>query len=238
MEFDLQVDLFDLGFAVGLLVAVEDVDVPHRAVFGAEVLLHALVHAHLHLGVERVLLVHLRSLLALLLGRPSAAAEQEAGGQQDQDQQGDGGHAPAHRAAHMGVEGGRGPGLQAERLHVGAVLHLVAFVVVDERLVERQAPAAVHQVAFGPAQLIRHRALDPGTGPRLWANHINHLQVPLMPRLHLSREGGKTLAIDGSCLIVSDSKSNKVFKHPLFLFLRSTVQDLKYVHTLLLRCLS
>lgn len=96
MQFDLQVDLFDLGLAVGLLVAVEDVDVPHGAVFGAEVLLHTLVQAHLHLGVERILLVHFRRLLALLLRRPSAAAEQEAGGQQDQDQQGHGGHSPTH----------------------------------------------------------------------------------------------------------------------------------------------
>lgn len=75
VEFDLQIDLFDLGLAIGLLVAVEDVDVPHGAVFGAEVLLHTLVHTHLHLGVERILLVHFLSLLALLLGRPSAAAE-------------------------------------------------------------------------------------------------------------------------------------------------------------------
>ena len=59
MQFDLQVDLFDLGLAVGLLCAVEDVDVPHGAVFGAEVLLHTLVQAHLHLRVERILLVHL-----------------------------------------------------------------------------------------------------------------------------------------------------------------------------------
>lgn len=186
MEFDLQVDLLDLGLAARLLVAVEDVDVSHCAVFGAEVLLHTLVHAHLHLGVERILLVDFLSLLALLLGRPSAAAEQEAGGQQDQDQQGDGGHAPAHRAAHVGVEGGGGPGLQAERLHVGAVLHLVALVVVDQRLVQRQTPAAVHQVAFRTAQLIGDRALNPGAGPRLRADHINHLQVPLVPRLHLS----------------------------------------------------
>lgn len=76
MEFDLQVDLFDLGLAVGVLVAVEDVDVSHVALFGAEVLLHTLVQAHLHLGVERVLLVHFLGLLALLLGRPSAAADQ------------------------------------------------------------------------------------------------------------------------------------------------------------------
>lgn len=87
---------FDLGLAVGLLVAVEDVDVPHGAVLGAEVLLQALVHAHLHLGVERILLVHFRRLLAPLLGRPSAAAEQEAGGQQDQHQQGHGGYPPTH----------------------------------------------------------------------------------------------------------------------------------------------
>lgn len=186
MEFDLQVDLFDLGLAVGLLVAVEDVDVPHRAVFGAEVLLHTFVHAHLHLGVERILLVDFRCLLALLLGRPPAAAEQEAGGEQDQDQQGHGGYASAHRAAHVGVEGGRGTGLQVERLHVGAVLHLVALVVVDERLVESQPPAAIHQVAFGAAQLIGHRALDPRAGPRLRADHINDLQVPLVSRLHLS----------------------------------------------------
>lgn len=68
VEFDFQVDLFYLGFAVGVLVAVQDVDVSHRAVFGAEVLLHTLVHAHLHLGVERILLVHFLGLLALLLG--------------------------------------------------------------------------------------------------------------------------------------------------------------------------
>lgn len=185
VEFDLQVDLFDLGPAVGLLVAVEDVDVPHGAVFGAEVLLHTLVHAHLHLGVERILLVHFLSLLALLFGRPTAAAEQEAGGQQDQHQQGQGGYSPAHRAAHVGVKGGRGPRLQTERLHIGAVLHLVALVVVDQRLIQRQTPAAVNQVAFGAAQLIGHRALNPGAGPRLWADHINDLQVPLVPRLHL-----------------------------------------------------
>lgn len=185
MEFHLQVDLFDLGLAVGLLVAV-DVDVPHGAVFGAEVLLHALVQAHLHLGVERILLVHFGRLLVLLLGRSVAAAEQEAGGQQHQDQQGDGGHASAHRAAHVCVEGAGGPGLQAERLHVGAVLHLVALVVVDQRLVQGQTPAAVHQVAFRTAQLVGDRALDPGAGARLWTDHINDLQVPLMPRLHLS----------------------------------------------------
>lgn len=114
VQFDLQVDLLDLGFVAGLLVAVEDVDVSHRAVFGAEVLLHALVQAHFHLSVERILLVHFLSLLALLHGRSPAAAEQEAGGQQDQDQQGDGGHPPAHRAAHVCVEGGGGCGLQAE----------------------------------------------------------------------------------------------------------------------------
>ncbi len=144
VEFHLQVDLFHLGLAVGLLVAVEDVDVPHGAVLGAEVLLHTLVHAHLHLGVERVLLVHFLSLLGLLLGRTAAAAEQEAGGQQDQDQQGHCGHSSAHRAAHVGVKGGGGPCLQTERLHVGAVLHLVALVVIDQRLVQRQTPAAVH----------------------------------------------------------------------------------------------
>lgn len=193
VEFDLQVDLFDLGLAVGLLVAVEDVDVPHGAVFGAEVLLHTLVHAHLHLGVERILLVHFLSLFVLPLGRPPAAAEQEARGQQGQDQQGHSGHSPAHRAAHVGVKGGGGPGLQTERLHVGAVLHLVALVIVDQRFVQRQPPAAVHQVAFGAAQLIGHRALNPGAGPRLWADHINDLQVPLVPRLHLliSHQWGK-----------------------------------------------
>lgn len=114
MEFDLQVDLFDLGLAAGLLVAVQDVDVSHRAVRGAEVLLHALVHAYLHLGVQRILLVGFRCLLLALLGRASAAAEQEAGGQQDQDQQGDGGHTPTHRAAHVCVKSGGRPGLQAE----------------------------------------------------------------------------------------------------------------------------
>lgn len=155
MEFDLQVDLFDLGLAVGVLVAV-DVDVSDRAVFGAEVLLHTLVHAHLHLGVERILLQYFLSLLALPRCRAAAVAEQEADGQQDQDEQGDGRHAPAHRAAHVGIEGGGGPGLQAERLHVGAVLHLVALVVVDQRLVERQLPAAVHQVTFRAAQLVGH----------------------------------------------------------------------------------
>lgn len=156
VEFDLQVDLFDLGLAVGLLVAVEDVDVPHGAVFGAEVLLHTLVHAHLHLGVERILLVHFLSLFVLPLGRPPAAAEHEARGQQGQDQQGHSGYSTAHRAAHVGVKGGGGPSLQAERLHVGAVLHLVALVIVDQRLVQCQTPAAVHQVAFGAAQLIGH----------------------------------------------------------------------------------
>lgn len=165
MEFDLQVDLFDLGLAVGVLVAVEDVDVSHRAVFAAEVLLHALVHAHFHFSVERILLVHLLGLLALPLGRSSAAAEQEAGGEQDQDQQDDGGDPPAHRAAHVGVESSGGSGLQAQRLHVGAVLHLVALVVVDERLVERQPPAAIHQVTFGAAQGVGDGALDPGAGP-------------------------------------------------------------------------
>lgn len=96
MEFDFQVDLFDLRFAVGLLVAVEDVDVPHGAVFGAEVLLHTLVHAHLHLGVERILLIGFLSLLALLLRRPSATAEQEAGGQQNQHQQSQNRNSPSH----------------------------------------------------------------------------------------------------------------------------------------------
>lgn len=187
MEFDLQVDLFDLGLAVGLLVAVQDVDVSHRAVLGAEVLLHTLVHAHLHFGVERILLVDFWFLLlALLLGQPSAAAEQEAGGQQDQDQQGDGGHTSPHGAAHVSVKGGGGPGFQVERLHVGAVLYLISFVVVDERLVKRQPAAAIHQVTFRTAELIRHRALNPGVGPRLGADHINYLQVPLVPRLHLS----------------------------------------------------
>lgn len=165
MEFDLQVDLFHLGLAVGLLVAVQDVDVSHCAVFGAEVLLHALVHAHFHFSVERILLVDFLGLLALPLGRSLAAAEQEAGGEQDQDQQGDGGHPPAHRAAHVCVESGGGPGLQAQRLHVGAVLHLVALVVVDKRLVECQPPASIHQVPFGAAQLVGDRALNPGAGP-------------------------------------------------------------------------
>lgn len=68
VEFHFQVDLFDFGLTVGLLVAVEDVDVPHGAVFRAEVLLHTLVQAHLHLGVEWIFLVHFRSLLAPLLG--------------------------------------------------------------------------------------------------------------------------------------------------------------------------
>lgn len=86
----------------------------------------------------------------------------------------------------MGVKGGRGPGLQMERLHVGAVLHLVALVVVDQGLVQRQAPTAVHQVAFRAAQFIGHRALNPGARPRLWADHINYLQVPLVACLHLS----------------------------------------------------
>lgn len=132
MEFDLQVDLFDLGLAVGLLVAVEDIDVSHGAVFGAEVLLQTLVHAHLHLGVEWILLIHFLRLLALLLGRPLAAAEQEAGGQQDQRQQGNGGNSPAHRTAHMSIKGGRGPCHQLERLHIGAILDLVTLVVVDQ----------------------------------------------------------------------------------------------------------
>lgn len=95
----------------------------------------------------------------------------------------------------MGVEGGGGPGLQAERLHVGAVLHLVALVVVDQRLVQRQAPAAIHQVTFRTAQLICQRALNPGAGAGLRADDINDLQVPLVPRLYLSingeREGGR-----------------------------------------------
>ena len=56
----------------------------------------------------------------------------------------------------MGVKGGGGPGLQAERFHVGAVLHLVALIVIYQRLVQRQTPAAVYQVTFGAAQLIGH----------------------------------------------------------------------------------
>lgn len=191
MEFDFQVDLFDLGLAVGLLVAVEDVGVPHGAVFGAEVLLHALVHAHLHLGVERELLVRLLGLLTLLLRRALAAAEQEAGGQQDQHQQREDRDPASHRAPHVGVEGGCWFRLQTERLHVGAVLHLVALVVVDQGLVQGQAPVPVHQVPFGAAQLVGQRTLDPGAGPRLRADDVNDLQVPLMPRFHLSISEGE-----------------------------------------------
>jgi len=185
VDFDLQVDLLDLGL-------VQHVDVPHGALPAAELLLHALVQAHLHLGVERVLLGRRRR-RCFLRRLPPAAPRQEAGGeQQRQRQQDDGGHAPAHLATHVGVEGGgggrRGGGLQAERLHVGAVLHLVALVVVDQRLVQRQAAAAVHQVAPGAAQQVGggRRALDPGSGARLGADDVDHLQVPLVPRLHLS----------------------------------------------------
>lgn len=186
MEFDLQVDLFDLGPTIRLLVAVEDVEVPHIAVFGAEVLLQTLVHAHLHLGVERVLLVHFLSLLALLLGGTSAAAEQKAGGQQDQHQQRHSCYSPTHRAAHMGVKCGRRPRLQTKGLHIGTVLHLVALIVIDQRLIQRQTSAAVYKVTFGAAQLIGHRALNPGAGPGLWTDHINDLQVPLVSCLYLS----------------------------------------------------
>lgn len=167
--------------SAGVLV---DVDVPHRAVLAAEVLLHTLVHAHLHLGVEGILLVGF--LGALALGGVAAAAEQETGSQQGQDQQRDGCHSPAHRAAQVGVEGGRGELLQVERLHVGAVLHLVALIVVDEGLVQHQPPAAVYQVTFRAAQQRGHGALNSGIGVRLWADHVDHLQVPLVPRLHLS----------------------------------------------------
>lgn len=60
VQLDLQVDLFHFGF----LVAV-DVDVSHRAVLTAEVLLHTLVHAHLHLSVEGILLASLLGVLPL-----------------------------------------------------------------------------------------------------------------------------------------------------------------------------
>lgn len=86
----------------------------------------------------------------------------------------------------MGVKGGRRPRLQTKRLHIGAVLHLVALIVIDQRLIQRQTSAPVYKVAFGATQLIGHRALNPGAGPRLWTDHINDLQVPLVPRLYLS----------------------------------------------------
>ena len=70
----------------------------------------------------------------------------------------------------------------------------VSLVVVDEGLVQGEAPAAVHQVSPGaslqlllPAlsQLVGERALDARAGARLRTNHIDHLQVPLVARLHL-----------------------------------------------------
>lgn len=119
-------------------------------------------------------------------GLPVAPPEEEAGGQRGQDQEGQSGHPAPHRAAHVGVEGSAGPALQTQGLHVGAVLHLVALVVVDERLVQCQAPAAVHQVALGPTRLGGERTLDPQAGPRLRTNDVDHLQVPLVTRLHLN----------------------------------------------------
>lgn len=96
----------------------------------------------------------------------------------------------------MGIEGGGGLRLQMERLHVGAVLHLAALVVVDQGLVQHQTSVPVHQVPFGAAQLIGRRTLDPGAGSRLWADDINDLEVPLMPRLHLSISKGRINDID------------------------------------------
>lgn len=78
VEFDLQIDLFDLCF--GVLVSVQDVDISHGAVFGAKVLLHAFVQADLHFSVEWIFLVHFRRLILLLLCRVSAASENKAGG--------------------------------------------------------------------------------------------------------------------------------------------------------------
>lgn len=185
MKLDLQVDLLDLGAVhlVGLGALVENVDVPVDVPLAVEVLLQPL-DAHLHLGVEGVLLGHVLRWLLLLAGTV-ALPEHEAGGQQHKDQQGDGGHAAPDGAAHLRVQGGRGLHVQPERLHVGAVLHLVALVVVDEGLVQCEVARPVHQVPAAALQLIRQRALDPWAGAGLRSNHVDDLEVPLVSCLHL-----------------------------------------------------
>lgn len=78
VEFDLQIDLFDLDpiDLVGLGVLVEDVDVSYRAVLAVEVFLQTF-YAHLHLRVQRIILHYL---LRPLFYNPAALPDNETEG--------------------------------------------------------------------------------------------------------------------------------------------------------------
>lgn len=78
VQFDLQIDLFDLDpiDLVGLWVLVEDVDVSYRAVLAVKVFLQTF-YTDLHLCVQRIIL---HCLHRPLFYNPAALSDNEAEG--------------------------------------------------------------------------------------------------------------------------------------------------------------
>lgn len=199
MDSDFQIHPFNFSTfeCVRALTVTQYVDIAHSAVLSVDILLYLVCISlgYIHLGIQGVFLQSvLWGLFLLLL---LAFSGDETGHQKQQKEKHNSSQGTANRCSSLRQGSGYNGllHLQVQGLHVGAILDLVSFIVIDEGVIKRQPATGVHQVPLVASQRGYERALDPGPRDAVGANDIDHLEIPLVPCFHLKEERGRGMRL-------------------------------------------